>query len=1077
MVYNNVNIMSTNPTRIFKNKLSTRFFTGLILTVFLFSLLVPQKTNAYMGVVDVVVDPTNLVQNTVSAVANPITATMTTLEKVKHYVLDPLAWAVAKRMINRLTVQTVNWINSGFQGNPAYLTEPGQFFLNVGDDVASKFLSETSLSQLCTPFKAEVRLALLKNYLSTDSSENYSCRLDILKNNYDQFTQDFSVGGWDGWFEVTQNSQNNPYGVYIDTQNQLAKKIGESVQKYQKQLDYGDGFFSFEVCPQGQTVTQQQIDDGLAMGDPNYVGWKAGDCWVKKETSTPGKVIEQQLEGQLGSGIRQLELADSFNEIVSALVTQLVGKITAGGGNGGGLRGAATGDPTFVAPPPENPDAPTIIFPQGNPVYVDQDMTTKGLIPMITALAVDSIDGDISSQVSRTGTVDTSVLGTYTLTYTVTNSRGITTTATLTVIVGDPTIPGVTTPVPGQLPPNCTANPSGNGGYVCTPPGGTVPPPTTPGGSNCINGVGNDAGAPSTIDPNQIIWGDADISGWPVTANLSGVSVNTTDITLNYDKANVWPNIFPPWFNGAPVVGNAWVVVWRNGAWHASTFEWLRPGQTTKGLDNLMGADGTLASPLGNFSPKAGQLYGFVVSTPARGGQRSIDEKSNVVSLVWPSGIACPAGSTTPPPTTPPPPPTTPPPGPGIPVIISISPTTATAGTAISITGTNLQNTSTGAVNVQFIDYQGTRNTVVGSVSGGGTQATVFVPTGLVGPSGYLRIDNGAGLISNSVAIQIPLPPLPSTQPTSSIRPQVTLNGWWPHLSPSGRYVAYGDWGGSWVYDLTTGTNYDFSTPADLASDTGHSCIGGFWITPTKMTYVCQSTLLPRDHVYRYEVDFSGSTPGSPVRTSDDPAIVAGNQFMAEDGHWVSWLTSGFRLAKDNAVIATGVGGAVAISQNQIVHACDNSNANICLRNGTTLSRTFTSRIPLHQMTITDGYILYGGYGGLHGITPTGTDVNLLLSPSYMEGAGNAPGVRTGAGGQVFLVNGTYWVATVASGPAGNYIFIRPWGSTTAIIIQADAVSVDVAVSGTNFIVAYNNDRGGMAVLTVPINSSRDRIP
>lgn len=49
--------------------------------------------------------------------------------------------------------------------------------------------------------------------------------------------------------------------------------------------------------------------------------------------------------------------------------------------------------------------------------------------------AIDTDDGDITNNVVTTGTVDTSKLGTYTIIYSVVNSKGITTSETRTIIV------------------------------------------------------------------------------------------------------------------------------------------------------------------------------------------------------------------------------------------------------------------------------------------------------------------------------------------------------------------------------------------------------------------------------------------------------------------------------------------------------------------------------------------------------------------------------------------------------------------------------------------------------------------
>jgi len=430
-------------------------FIGTLVLSLLF--IFPQKSLAFLGVADVVIDPTNLVQNTVSAVANPvtaaasgITAAMTTAEKIKEYVLDPAARAIVRGIIQRLTAQTVNWINSGFKGNPAYVTDPGQFFLNVGDDVASNFLSSTRLNALCSPFRAQVRVALVKNYLN-ETSENFSCTLSRVKDNYESFMNDFSQGGWDGWFEVTQNNSNNPYGAYLDYSGALEKAVNAEKNKYDKQLDQGKGFLSYEKCPAGKEVkkclgTEAQVRvETCPNGKPPFGGtavralcdfgvaptvtWTKqctgateDSCKVAKETVTPGSVIESQLENALGSGIRQLELTRSFDEIVSALITQLFTRVVGGGQKDVPNSDSLRGDGRNIIPPPEGVRGGPLIVLLGKDtmeVVLGNKFTDPG------ASAFDPLDGDISKNVIATGEVDVNILGTYTLRYNVKNSKGI----------------------------------------------------------------------------------------------------------------------------------------------------------------------------------------------------------------------------------------------------------------------------------------------------------------------------------------------------------------------------------------------------------------------------------------------------------------------------------------------------------------------------------------------------------------------------------------------------------------------------------------------------------------------------
>ena len=120
-------------------------------------------------------------------------------------------------------------------------------------------------------------------------------------------------------------------------------------------------------------------------------------------------------------------------------------------------------------------------------------------------------------------------------------------------------------------------------------------------------------------------------------------------------------------------------------------------------------------------------------------------------------------------------------------------------------------------------------------------------------------------------------------------------------------------------------------------------------------------------------------------------------------------------------------------------------------------------------MIVKNGYILYGGYGPMRGINPSGVDVNLRLSAKINEGVG-----------AITFVSGSPWVVTPAwdpQGTNGTYVFIRPWGSMSTIAVSASAVYASVAVVGSDFVIAYNSEVGKLTVVTVPIKSTKSVIP
>jgi len=157
------------------------------------------------------------------------------------------------------------------------------------------------------------------------------------------------------------------------------------------------------------------------------------------------------------------------------------------------------------------------------------------------------------------------------------------------------------------------------------------------GGDSGSSGGSSPGSHPAGLTAGQVDWIDMDISSWPVTSNLSSVSLSGSQICLEYDKKDHWPvtHVGPA---DVEVVANPWVIAEDNGQWYGRTFEWMRPGQTCKNRASVAG-DHTGAWPFApgeSFSPTPGVTYYFMVSAPARFGTvMTVAERSNLVPLVW----------------------------------------------------------------------------------------------------------------------------------------------------------------------------------------------------------------------------------------------------------------------------------------------------------------------------------------------------------------------------------------------------------------------------------------------------------
>lgn len=290
-------------------------------------------------------DPGNFVPNAISSVAD-------WGDFVKEYGLDSVAVQTANMIAERVTASTVKWINSGFKGSPAYVQDPENYFRDLGDKIAGDFImNDPRLKSLCGPLSAKVRIALTSSYVN---ERQWQCTLSEAYGNIDDFMGDFSRGGWDNFFEVTQRQQNNPIGAFLQAESELSQQLSSKSESSKMQLGWGTGFLSKKTCAEystpnptdlGTIVGDSTDDNGIptdtSPGDPDLNGdgslsdsaYFAPKC-LKEKIVTPGSVIEDQLNDVLGLGNSRLAVADEINEIVSALLGQMLNRVVGGVGNG-----------------------------------------------------------------------------------------------------------------------------------------------------------------------------------------------------------------------------------------------------------------------------------------------------------------------------------------------------------------------------------------------------------------------------------------------------------------------------------------------------------------------------------------------------------------------------------------------------------------------------------------------------------------------------------------------------------------------------------------------------------------------
>jgi hypothetical protein len=271
---------------------------------------------------------------TVSASADGVTAAMVSSSFVLDNVLDGIAWSLAKSVLSQMTSSMVNWVNSGFEGSPAFITDFKGFVTEIADKQFGQYLEELggAFSFICAPFKLDVRLALAVTYdyqrvNGQAPGKSKSCTLSGAIENVDKFiegTEKFvETGGWNSFFAITQNpSASTPLGGVLSAQAEMSARIVNARGEELRLLDYGSGFLSSKVC--------------------EAVGGSTASSTRKNCTiTTPGKVINEALTFQTSTGPQSLISADEINELVSALFAQITQQAITGAAGLLGLSGGS----------------------------------------------------------------------------------------------------------------------------------------------------------------------------------------------------------------------------------------------------------------------------------------------------------------------------------------------------------------------------------------------------------------------------------------------------------------------------------------------------------------------------------------------------------------------------------------------------------------------------------------------------------------------------------------------------------------------------------------------------------------
>lgn len=220
---------------------------------------------------------------------------------------DGIAYCIVNTIIDYIINSTIQWANSGFKGNPAFIRNPEQFFQNIANREASMFIQElaynTTQINVCAPFRVQLAVGLKGAYNgSLSGMRNYgSCSLTQMQQNMMQSGQ-YTITTPTDWIALTR-PENNLYYSYITAGDELSNRINIKKNTATLDLTINKGFLSYKKCK-----------------DDSKPESKTNTCEVK----TPGVMIADGLSKTLGMSKDRLVNAQRFDQMVDAIVNNLI---------------------------------------------------------------------------------------------------------------------------------------------------------------------------------------------------------------------------------------------------------------------------------------------------------------------------------------------------------------------------------------------------------------------------------------------------------------------------------------------------------------------------------------------------------------------------------------------------------------------------------------------------------------------------------------------------------------------------------------------------------------------------------
>lgn len=266
--------------------------------------------------------------------------------------LNGAADAVAKTALSKLSDKTLNWVKTGFGGNPFYVRNIDSYLKTIKNEKLDSYLNTYVGNS--NPIFGNALKSVLKQQATGYSDGLLNKAMNTPEGKaYQDFQSDFTKGGWNAFL----NPQNNPVGAYFNATDELNNIIDTAQQNVKDELQQGGGFLSMKKCAEyepvansgprtcnGGTPEDELLPGTTCVPDQAVANTQVGKTpkCLRYETVTPGSVISAGLTAVTNSTVRQLENTNKINQVLGTFFDQLMNRLLTDGITGSGRGRAAS---------------------------------------------------------------------------------------------------------------------------------------------------------------------------------------------------------------------------------------------------------------------------------------------------------------------------------------------------------------------------------------------------------------------------------------------------------------------------------------------------------------------------------------------------------------------------------------------------------------------------------------------------------------------------------------------------------------------------------------------------------------